>query len=72
MNLVVVMITCHLQQHKQIDSEVESIIESGDSFKPSKEDYNSSDSNLLSPLINEIGSRKERKNKLQKAPKKIL
>ena len=62
----------HLQQHKQIDSEVESIIESGDSFKPSKEDYNSSDSNLLSPLINEIGSRKERKNKLQKAPKKIL
>jgi hypothetical protein len=62
----------HLQQHKQIDSQVESIIESGDSFKPSKEDYNSSDSNLLSPLINELGSRKERKNKLQKAPKNIL
>jgi hypothetical protein len=33
----------------EIDSEVESIIESGDSFKPSKEDYNSSDSNLSSP-----------------------
>lgn len=39
----------HLQQRKQIDSEVESIYESGDSFKPSKENYNSSDSSLSSP-----------------------
>jgi small subunit ribosomal protein S31 len=43
------ILVMHLQQHKQIDSEVESIYESGDSFKPSKEDYNSSDSNLSSP-----------------------
>ena len=39
----------HLQQHQQIDSEVVAIDESGDSFKPSKEEYNSSDSHSSSP-----------------------
>ncbi|CAC5366360.1 unnamed protein product [Mytilus coruscus] len=34
---------------EEIGSELESIYESGDSFKPSKHDYNSSDSNLSTP-----------------------
>ncbi|CAC5404117.1 unnamed protein product [Mytilus coruscus] len=34
---------------EEIGSELESIYESGDSFKPTKHDYNSSDSNLSTP-----------------------
>ena len=72
----------HVQQHKQIDSAVKSIYESGDSFKPSKEDYNSSDSNLSSPsdksansldnldIDKRIGKKKRKKHQVPKDTKR--
>ena len=72
----------HLQKYQQINSEVEAIDESGDSFKPSKEEYNSSDSHSSSPsdksansldnldIDKRIRKKKRKKNQVTKDTKK--